>query len=417
LINKSEVLLFGRALVSVFGVRMFTFMTSFYILSITGSGLALSASLAITVIPVIFISPIAGVVIDKIEVKYKKNILAVCNLGRASVFLCLHFVQISFFVLCVSLFVLSCLNVFFDNSVKTIITFLRDSSDSKRLRTMNSVNHFLSSASTLIAPVLGGVLIAIYDLQLVALICSVFFLFIGISELSVRLEVFQTKTNDIKAKHISIVTRLKEFIDKSKDAVVVIKNNKVINLIVVMELVSNFLVTLGFLVASTYIIVNHVLMNSAQLGILLSVKAAGSLAGSTALFFTKSTVKSNYPLHKVMCLGYCMILFGVISFLSNFIGNSFIVFFLLSLTLFGYGMLATNINITIVTIMQNEINKNEIGKILGFVSAISAIHVPITLMLSGYLLENLAPHLLPLICGGILTFYVFLRSKLKFKVN
>ncbi|MBN2222419.1 MAG: MFS transporter, partial [Vallitaleaceae bacterium] len=65
--EKRNIYLFtsGKA-VSIFGSSIYSFAISLHVLKITGSALNFATTLMLSVIPMILISPIAGVVADRV---------------------------------------------------------------------------------------------------------------------------------------------------------------------------------------------------------------------------------------------------------------------------------------------------------------------------------------------------------------
>jgi len=79
---KRNAVLFIAKGVSTFGSLLFSFSLSFYILTVTGSGLSFTISLAIQFLPEIIISPFAGIFIDNFN---KKIILILTDFLNALV--------------------------------------------------------------------------------------------------------------------------------------------------------------------------------------------------------------------------------------------------------------------------------------------------------------------------------------------
>jgi len=168
-------------LVSLLGTYLYSFAISLYILKVTGSGTSFAFSILLGTLPRIILSPIAGSITDRIN---KKKMIVVLDFLSGAVVLTLlvtcilYGIKIPFIY--VSTFILAVISTFFNTCFSAAIPRLV--SDRKLVK-INSYNRAIDSGSSILGPVLAGMVFGLVSMNLFLLINGLSFILSGISEL------------------------------------------------------------------------------------------------------------------------------------------------------------------------------------------------------------------------------------------
>lgn len=166
--------------VSIFGTRIYNFAIAYYLLKATGSAAAFSISLAIGTIPRIFISPFAGAIVDVVE---RKKVTIFTDLGRCLVLFLLYFAasisSMKVMYIYITVLFLSTMDIFFDIALGSSIPSIVHK---RNIIKINSIKQTMSSVGSILAPSLGGIIIAFMDIKYFILANSISFLISGISQ-------------------------------------------------------------------------------------------------------------------------------------------------------------------------------------------------------------------------------------------
>ena len=151
--------------ISVFGTATYTFATGIYILKLTGSALGFATNLLLTTIPMLIISPFAGVLADR---WHKKKLVVYSDLLNGLFILLIYFLSL-YRGLTVSLIYLSTIII---TTLTTLFDFSMESSkpdlvaDSKLIK-INTVSKMIDSLSGILAPVVGGMIFSFFKKKLI----------------------------------------------------------------------------------------------------------------------------------------------------------------------------------------------------------------------------------------------------------
>ena len=156
--NKNFTLLVIGQIISLFGNAMLRFSLSLYVLDTTGSASAFATILAISMIPTIFLSPIGGVLADRMSRRHIM-ILLDCFTGC----LLLGFTYLitrasSLALVAITMIILSIIQSFYQPAVQASIPLLVDE---EKLMQANGITVQVNALATLLGPILGGVLFSL----------------------------------------------------------------------------------------------------------------------------------------------------------------------------------------------------------------------------------------------------------------
>lgn len=391
------ILLISGEFVSTFGTRIYNFAIAYYILQTTGSSMTFSISLALGSIPRILISPFAGAIADTLE---RKKIVIFMDLGRCVTLLILYFISvignIQILHIYGTILFLSTMDTFFNiasgSSIPNVVY-------KKNIIKINSIKQTLSSVGSILAPSIGGIVISFISIKCFILINAFSFLISGISQCFINyninnISVFTTKYKS-KLSVNSILQNTKESMDY-------IKTQTLIIILTIYSMVGNFLIYLGFAIPMPYLVLKCFNLGGVRYGIIQGSISIGAVITSLLLSIIHLPNK-KYKLLMYSSLVFCapFILLGAGAIMNILHISKSVLFIYMVLVTFIFGSATVLINVPINAIQQESIENSYLGRVLGFQSTFGGIITPVAMLLSGQLLEVVAPYVLPLISGAI----------------
>lgn len=162
LFTKNFILLILGQLTSLFGNFILKLALSMYVLEVTGSAAIFAGILSVATIPTIILSPLGGILADRAD---RRNVMVALDALTGISVLCATLLladRNDLAVISVLLIILSVLGAFETPTVQACIpTMLQGDNIMKG----NAVVNQVASLSYLVAPMLGGVLYAMFGLK------------------------------------------------------------------------------------------------------------------------------------------------------------------------------------------------------------------------------------------------------------
>ena len=192
LFSKDFTLVLIGQIISLFGNATLRFALPLYLLNLTGSSALYGTVTACAFIPAILLSPIGGIVADRVN---KRNIMVVLDFFTAAVILVCSLLMNGVNVivlLTVTLMLLYGIASAYQPSVQASIPALVDQD---HFMVANSLINTITSFASLLGPVLGGVLYSVYGLKPVLWVCVVCFVSSAVMELFIKIP-FQKQVLD-----------------------------------------------------------------------------------------------------------------------------------------------------------------------------------------------------------------------------
>ncbi|MCI8375278.1 MAG: MFS transporter [Lachnospiraceae bacterium] len=171
-------------IISLFGNATIRFALPLYLLNQTGSSALYGTVMACAFLPTILLSPIGGIVADRVN---KRNIMVILDFFTAAlifVFSLLLGGMNLVILLTVTLMLLYGIAGAYQPSVQASIPALVSPD---RFMEANSIINTISSFANLVGPVLGGMLYSTYGLRAVLWVCMVCFFLSAVMELFIRI--------------------------------------------------------------------------------------------------------------------------------------------------------------------------------------------------------------------------------------
>ena len=208
-VEKVNLILFSAGeFISLFGSAIYSFVISLYVLRLTGSGLSFAITLVQGVLPTVIIGPFAGALADRFN---KKLLVIIMDIANAVLF-ALIFVTSSFYgltlpIIYVTTFMMNAITVIFGISIESAKPNLVTDDN---LIKINLISQLIKSMSSILGPILGGMVFAFVDIKYFILINGLSFFCSGVSEIFMNFN-FNTKressghaeTGDLTIKSIT----------------------------------------------------------------------------------------------------------------------------------------------------------------------------------------------------------------------
>lgn len=364
-------------IISLFGNATIRFALPLYLLNLTGSSALYGTVTACAFIPAILLSPIGGIVADRVN---KKNIMVILDFFTAAVimvFSLLMNVVNLILLLTVTLMLLYGIAGAYQPSVQASIPALTNQDN---FMAANSIINTISSFASLIGPVLGGVLYSTYGLKPVLWVCMVCFILSAVMEIFIKIPfqkqasdggILKTAGNDF-AESIRFIRKEKPVIGK---ALLVICG---INLF----LAAMIIVALPYLV--TEVLNLEVSQANRLYGFAEGALAAGGLAGGigAGIFADKLAIHKAGSL--VIACAVCV--FPISAALILF-SSAIINYIVITVCCFIIMVFSTVFTVQMMSFIQAETPQNLIGKVIAVILTASMCAQPLGNALYGVLFE------------------------------
>lgn len=363
-------------IVSLFGNAAVRFALPLYLLNLTGSSALYGAVTACAFIPAVLLSPVGGIVADRVN---KRNVMVSLDFLTSGLILCflllLDKVNITA-LLSVTLMLLYSIAGAYQPSVQASIPALVSPDN---FVPANSVINAVSSFSALTGPVLGGILYSAYGLRSVLWVCAGCFALSAIMEIFIRIpfqkrpaegSVLQTARADF-CKSVRFIRRERPVIGQG--VLVACSLNLFLSAMIIIAL--PYLVTevLGF---------DRVLANR-LCGFAQGALAAGGLFGGIAVGVLGKRVSiKKAPLLLTAC-ALCVFPMAV----ALMFADGIVCYAVIMVCCFAIMAFSTIFSVQIMSFVQSETPQELIGKVISVLMTISMCAQPLGSALYGVLFE------------------------------
>ncbi|QWC00023.1 MFS transporter [Mycoplasmatota bacterium] len=396
--NKNYMLLVIGNFVSLMGSNIQQFVLSLYVLTLTGSATLFASMLAISILPRILLSPLAGVFGDWFDKKKSIVILDVTNafiLGFFSIYLFFN-EELSIGLIYVLVVLLEITEIFFHSSMSAVLPSVVEK---ENYLEANSLRTMIVSFGQLMAPIFGALIYGAFGLMIAIVINALSFLASAISEMFINVPKIESENN---AKTISGFK--KDFISGLK----LIRDSKPIRTIMSTAVVINFSIAPLFSVGLIFLVKEVLEQSDLRLGLLQTVLSASMIVAPILL--TKKL--KSMRLGDVLIKGFILIgiLVMIISFSINqrmmTINNGLVSYTYVMIICFLIGIFVTAVNISVNTLIQKIVPLEFMGRTSTVLGLFSTIAIPIGQMLFGFLYDIINPGLVFILNGFIVILVV-----------
>ena len=378
--------------VSMFASSIYSFAIGLYVLNLTGSALNYATTIMLHILPMILVSPIAGVVADKIQ---KRNLIVGMDVANGFLFLALLIISSkgglslsAIYLTTILLSVFSSIfNISFEASKPNLVR------PESRLK-LNSMSKLIDSTTSILGPTLGGVMFALIDIQLFILINCISFFLSAISEMFIDYN-FHPDTETLDNP---------PFMSQLAKGTKFMLHSRVIRKVFILFVIINFLLGFSVNVPMPYII-NQVLgLPPEFFGFISSMFPLGLIFGT--LTIGRVLKKGSY--FNILTITTCLL-----ALLASIVGLP-LAFGAYSIMVYGIyyaglnilmGIAISYVDIPILTIMQDEIPPGLRGVVFGLTMSLVKVVLPISLLVSGYLVDYVPIALISIVGGALALVY------------
>ncbi|MBV1758766.1 MAG: MFS transporter [Dethiosulfatibacter sp.] len=394
----------GKA-VSILGSSIYTFAIGLYVLKLTGSALNYATTLMLSVVPMIIISPIAGVIADRIP---KKWLVVGMDLANGLLFTVLYFYAtartLDLTIIYVTTVLLNVFTTFFGIGMEAAKPSLVTSD---RLIRLNSLSKLIDSSASILGPVIGGVVFALIDIRAFILFNAISFVFSAITEWFIDYHLNQDEMEVAKTTG----DKANSFTRDLKEGWRFFSHNRSILELFFVFVSLNFLLGFSVNVPGPYIINQLLRMPSSSFGIINGMFPVGLIIGTLAVERIMKRVEFRRLL--ISMNAFIAILAGLIGLpvILNLNNTINLLFYATIYMLIGIAI--AFVDVPIMTILQKEVPRMLLGRVLSLIMSLVKVILPVALITSGLLINILPVAIIPVIgASAAFCYSVYLMKRL-----
>lgn len=382
-INRDFALLFWGRLVSQVGDGVHYLALTWLVLDLTGSGTALGTLLLASSIPMVVLAPFSGVLADLWD---RKTIVVSMDVVRGLVILAMGFIYKTGHLtmpIVYGLTVLSSLcGVLFGPAISAAVPGLVKKEE---LVKANSLNSFSRAATQIIGPVAGALILGIAGYYGAFLINGTAFLLSALSEMFIRFP--KQVRGEVSAREGSPGS---QFVRSFIEGFHYIWQNVGLRALIFFGLALNFVSAPLFSVALPFFGKETLGLQAQQYGNLQAMFPVGFLLGTVLIgYMVKRFRKETLLAAGIILQGGLVVLVGALA-LPAVYGSFTLAWILaaLSSALLIMGVLNIFVNVPIQVTLQETVPDNYRGRVFGLLDSMLQMLVPVSMGLSGVLVDT-----------------------------
>ncbi len=377
LFSKDFTLVVIGQIISLFGNAAIRFALPLYLLNLTGSSALYGTVTACAFIPAILLSPVGGIVADRVN---KRNVMVILDFFTAAVIVTFSLLMNEvnlILLLTVTLMLLYGIAGAYQPSVQASIPALVNQ---QSFMAANSIINTISSFSSLMGPVLGGILYSTYGLKPVLWVCMTCFTLSAIMEIFIKIP-FQKQTSNG-----GILTTAKK--DFAESIHFIQKEKPVIGKGLLVVCGINLFLSAMIIVALPYLVTEVLHLEASWAnklyGFAEGALAAGGLTGGilSGIFANKLVIQKSGRLIIVCAICVFPISTALILFSSGIIN-----YIIITICCFAIMVFSTIFTVQMMSFIQTETPQNLIGKVIAVILTVSMCAQPLGNALYGILFE------------------------------
>lgn len=377
LFSKDFALVVIGQIISLFGNATIRFALPLYLLNLTGSSALYGTVTACAFIPAILLSPVGGIVADRVN---KRNVMVILDFFTAAVIIAFSLLMDGgnlILLLTVTLMLLYGIAGAYQPAVQASIPALVNQ---EHFMAANSIINVISSFASLIGPVLGGVLYSAYGLEPILLVCVVCFILSAVMEIFIKIPfVKQTSGGGIWKTAKADFSDSIRFIRREKPIV-----GKALLVVCGINLFMSSMIIVGL----PYLVTEVLNLEAAQAnrlyGFAEGALAAGGLAGGIGAGVLANKLSIQKSGNLLIACAVCVFPIGAALMLfSSGIAN----YIVITVCCFAIMIFSTIFTVQTMSFLQAETPQNLIGKVIAVILTASMCAQPLGNALYGILYE------------------------------
>lgn len=398
--DKNAILFYLANLISIFGTAIYNFAISLFVLKVTSSGLNFSVTLILSILPIILLNPFIGVIVDKYD---KKKLAVLANFINGAflsiIYLISIFKGLSIGIIYLSTFIINSINIVFDVSIDSAIPNMVSK---EKIVTVNAGNRIIDSISSILGPVVGGIVFVIFDIKTFILFNSISFLISSFLDWKIDFNLYKNSVSD---NSIDINEKINYF-SEIKGGVRYLLRQKNITDFIIIFIIFNFFLSFSVSIPMPIVLNNIFMISEKNYGIIQSGMPIGMIFGAIIVKRIINKFKlSNLFSFIGVCISLAIMLLSlplVIS-LNNYNINYLTIYYFFIMMFMG--ICISLIDIPFSYNMQTNIGEEYRGRVLSLTISLIKTIVPISYLISGVLLDKFNPVGI-IFLGGVITLIV-----------
>ncbi|MGE6362619.1 MFS transporter [Bacillus paramycoides] len=394
--TRNIILMMIGKMTSLLGAGIYTFAMGLYVLKTTGSGMGFATTLICGSIPRMVCGPFAGAVADRVNRRWliigtdllSSLTMLIMFILAATFGPSLLFIYISAALLsiCASFY-----SVAFTSSIPNLV-------DEERIQKASALNQTAASLSSILAPIIGGVVFGFFSIKSFFLLNSSTFFLAVIVQLFIVFDLYKKEVAENK----------EHFLTSIKEGFSYVKQQHEIYGLMKIALWVNFFASALF-VALPYIIVQNLHLSSKQLGTVEGMLAVGMLIGAIVLSVRKETNNLFRSVYVGLFLFASLSLCTIFPLLVTIPKIASFIYYIAFMLLTGISMMVVNIPMQVH--IQKTTDPSYLGRVFGLLETISTAIAPLGMIVYGFLLDMMPTSIVMITLGGGLLLVVLVGIK------
>lgn len=373
--NKDFSLLMAATFISTVGTIVQNTALSLYVLDTTQSSVKFASVLVLSSLPQLILGPFCGVISDWVD---RKKFMVILNMISAMVIIVptvlLFNNKITLSVIYAIVITLGFIMAFYSpTSAGVIRIIVKD----KNLSDAYAINSFIDSIEYIIAPMIGAIVYSLFGLKIIFLLNGLSFILAAILQFKIHIPLKKETIDKLSFKKFN-----SDFIQ----GITYIFNNKNLWYLAVTIMLFNFFSAPLFSVGTGYIAKLQFKVSNEQFSLIETIGVIASFMGPVLYSFTKNKISLQKLFQLSIFISAILIL--LISLIStNFLNNLFGSYVLYLILFFIISLVEGPLNIAIMTLIQNSIDIEYIGRSNGIITTMFIGLVPLGQLFYGMLFD------------------------------
>lgn len=373
--NKDFSLLMVATFISTVGTIVQNTALSLYVLDTTQSSVKFASVLVLSSLPQLILGPFCGVISDWVD---RKKFMVILNMISAMVIIVptilLFNNKITLSVIYAIVITLGFIMAFYSpTSAGVIRIIVKD----KNLSDAYAINSLIDSIEYMIAPMIGAIVYSLFGLKIIFLLNGLSFILAAILQFKIHIPLKKETIDKLSFKKFN-----SDFIQ----GITYIFNNKNLWYLAVTIMLFNFFSAPLFSVGTGYIAKLQFKVSNEQFSLIETIGVIASFMGPFLYAFTKNKISLQKLFQLSIFISAILIL--LISLIStNFINNLFGSYVLYLILFFIISLVEGPLNIAIMTLIQNSIDIEYIGRSNGIITTMFIGLVPLGQLFYGMLFD------------------------------
>lgn len=364
-------------IISLFGNAAVRFALPLYLLNQTGSSALYGTVMACAFIPTILLSPVGGMIADRVN---KRNIMVTLDFTTAGllfVFMMLQGKVELVFLLTLTLMLLFGIAGAYQPAVQASIPALVPQEHFMRA---NAVINIISSFASLLGPVIGGILYSVYGLLPILEVCVACFVLSAVMEIFIRIPGRKQETSD---GIWSIVRQ-----DLSESFRFIRREKPVIGKGLIVTCCVNLFFSAVINVGLPYLITEVLPFTAAQAnrlyGYAQGTLAAGGIVGGIGAGILAGRLQIRKAGSLLAAGALCLFPMGMALLWMK---SAMAVYLVMTICCFAIMMAASVFSVQIMAFVQTETPRELVGKVISVCMMVSMCAQPFGNAMYGFLFE------------------------------